>query len=762
MYGDYVNNSSSNDSDSDEGFGPKDANTLKRKYAKHLSKEQLRERAALGVFAEEDEEEEARATFAASISESEKNDRTTGAIPKAKFNTSGFGARMLAKMGYKPGQGLGSNAEGITAPIESKVRPERVGVGAVREMTEAQRHEAVKRGHLPQEALEPTNKKTAPTAPKKAVHKKSARELASDLGFSLPLNLAHLIDVSSSDVTKIELPAWNAEEGQKPEVQTKIVEASDAARKECETYITEWKLLQERKKYNELNKTRINEHLDKKAEELNTLQSLLEHIEKLTASLVITNRPLETDELNVVSTFLESLPVRFPEKNPYYELDSIAASVCMSALYPLIQRWDPVTKPLFLLDHFLTWRTVFKHERNNAPAVKYEDTDADEMSEDEDDFAQESVLHGKKTSPYESLMTILWKDRVEQAFAHQWDTKEANAALQLLEVWDPVLPENVKLAFLEDCVLPKLRSFIHSWDPFEESNTPLHHVLYPWLSYLKHLGDPLLDSVLKQLATVFNRWKPGRKPSHVLQTWRSVFMHGEFDKLVDKHIFPKLVKCLRDNLVIDPSDQVIEPFVAVTDWKDLLAPSKLGELFEAEFFPKWLDTLYQWLTSTADYSEVSSWYEWWKTMFPEPLASNSYIQNGFSQGLKMMFECIEDKPIEKPSLRKEEAASTSAESQKKKLAAELLSEHAAHTEQVISYRQLVEDFCAENGLLFIPLRRAHPQKGYMLYRITANSNGTGGCIAYVHDDILWAQFGKSIDTEFEPTSLKDLLQYFSK
>lgn len=91
----------------------------------------------------------------------------------------------------------------------------------------------------------------------------------------------------------------------------------------------------------------------------------------------------------------------------------------------------------------------------------------------------------------------------------------------------------------------------------------------------------------------------------------------------------------------------------------------LSQLLEQEFFPKWGDALYVWLTSEPNLEQVAEWcvpcsslasgacaltrrlctpgacrYSWWKSFFAEDVVALSGVSRGFRKGLDLMNQAM--------------------------------------------------------------------------------------------------------------------------
>lgn len=121
----------------------------------------------------------------------------------------------------------------------------------------------------------------------------------------------------------------------------------------------------------------------------------------------------------------------------------------------------------------------------------------------------------------------------------------------------------------------------------------------------------------------------------ILLPWKDVFTRGAMQAFLVKNIVPKIEAALL-HLPINPLNQDLSMWGAITDWVDLLPPPVLADLMGVNFFPRWLQVLAAWLNSSPNYSEVTAWYQGWKGVIPLPIIAHPAVSEHLQQALHMM------------------------------------------------------------------------------------------------------------------------------
>ena len=662
-----------------------------------------------------------------------------GSSTKGGMNTNSFAAKMMAKMGYVAGHGLGSSGQGIINPIETKLRPQGAGLGAVKEKTqqakEEAKREAARRGEVIEDSSEEERKRrrkarekrrlqggsgtsTPGTKPKTKYRTVADIEAAAD-GLEVPDALKSLIDATGKETrlltstSGLMTPTNEVSDGE----STKIAKR---AKRDLEAFADAWSAEMERKKYIDAQELQLSGEIEANNNAIDRTRAVTKALDGLN----LEGNGLLDEQWGEVVANLEILQVEFSDRIEEYGLSEAA----VASLEPLFRRkmeeWEPLQDPESLVSTLRRLLPILG--ASNDPPV-----------------------HRKATTFYESMIVTFWLPKVRTVLVNYWNVHEARSAVNLLESWNQILPKFVYDQLLTQTIVPKLISAIKDWKPRSNrkhhSHPAPHKWLFEWLPLLSERqrnfknANGVMGEVRRKLRSTFDRWDVSRGLMEGLSHWKNL-LQSDLDLILRNHLLPRLASHLRVDFEINPQEQDLGPLEDVLKWQDYLSPRVMGELLVAEFFPKWHDTLHLWLISDPNYEEVGEWFSWWKEQIPEAVRDLKPAADEWQKGLEMMELALElgDRASEElpPPLPRETEDLTKPVNGHKAVKAEKV---VPVIEEDMSFKDQVDQWCISENLLMIPIREAHATTGLPVFRITASATGKGGVLIYLKGDVVWAQ-----------------------
>jgi tuftelin-interacting protein 11 len=541
-------------------------------------------------------------------------------------HTKGIGSKLLAKMGYKPGEGLGSKGSGISAPIEVKQRPKGAGLSyggfeeAVEQLKKQQSHPQQRQQQQQEDSLftldefedwkkggdRKKGKMKIKTIEEVVLQADIRKEKIIDMTGPQTRILTSITDLSESKRTML------TNTSHLPELRHNLTLLTDLAESRIQQVNRSMQHEKDKQFQLETARDSADDHLKQMDIALHRAQLLRTRIDE---GLRLVEQS-DTQDLDELLGLFERLKCEFHEEYGRFHVTSLALAYAVPALKICLANWQVLEQPRLYLETFRKWSNVLE--------------------------GQEEPLRRPKTGerlmlPFESLMYTVWLPRVRAVLNNDWVAHDYDGAVQLIDAWMDLLPAFIVETLVDQVILPKLHRAVDSWNTKSDS-TFVHLWLHPWLPLL---GDELqifYAPIRHKLASYLNDWLPDNRYAYdMLAPWKDVFDSNDMEKLLRKRVLPKLRIALRE-FSIDPSRQTLEPFESVMLWKDLFAIDVFARIWEDEFFPKWLHTLYEWLTFSPnpDYMEIAQWFESWKTLFPSDLAELVTIQHNFRIALDMM------------------------------------------------------------------------------------------------------------------------------
>ncbi|KAI8969150.1 GC-rich sequence DNA-binding factor-like protein-domain-containing protein [Mycotypha africana] len=576
---------------------------------------------------------------------------------------SSISLKMLEKMGWKRGQGLGAEGTGITAPIEVKQRPKGMGLSfrGFDERTEQAKIESEERkpqlldedeeiddGDTGADELNRMKKRYAwkeeankRTRKAKTVYKTAADILTETEGLLPTISTTthqkvidmrgpNIREISISDIKLTGSPTLMETTTRLPELRHNLQLIVDLSRADLEN-------LSREKQANQLKKTSLEEELKTIEKELDTQQQQLKKIQQLKQISINLDKISKTalgtgayETGNITALFGEQFAIlerEFSDNIETMNVDALVISVWAPILKYKSITWNVIEEPTWGLADVKRWRSLlrcnddFSTTPRNIPATI-------------------SIC-----TPFETMMNTIWLTKVRSAINNQWNVHDPEPIIQLLEEWEPVLPRFIFENIVNQLILPKIQRAVSDWNP-RTDRVMIHTWLHPWFPTLKawRLAD-LCTTIRQKLSVVLRQWHPSDESAlHIISPWKEVWTPQQFEQFVNKSILPKLTNVLHDEFRVNPKSQDLEPLIWCLAWKGVVSDTIIGMLLKNEFFNKWHDVLVQWLSLdiySINYDQISEWYRWWRQVFSAyDFDSNTLVMKEFRRGLDTMNKAL--------------------------------------------------------------------------------------------------------------------------
>ncbi|KAH8108887.1 TFP11-domain-containing protein [Phellopilus nigrolimitatus] len=686
-----------------------------------------------------------------------------------------FGARMLAKMGWQAGVGLGTEGTGIVTPVESRLRPKGMGIAfkGFKEKTEQSKAEARRRGEVvsddedekaakrgkgkgkerdraPREDVWKKPKKT-----KVKVEHKTYEEIIAEAGGEAPSpGIGKIIDATGatlrevSSLADVSLASWtpSTDPMRIPEVRHNLRLIADACKVDLEGLAREAKALEDRKKWIQAEDARLRYKVEKEAELISRLQAVHLVVDDINTKAKEIAMSDYEPTLETFSALIDKLNAQYSKEYDHYQLDEIVVAAIVPTFRRMMATWRPLDDPAAYTSILRRWR--------NALKMTIIDTKAD-MQVD---------VYGTRTvstrplqtdlpmTPYESLLWNVWLPKVRSSINNDWSPSSPAPIVKLFESWSDILPTFIRDNLLDQLILPKVSSAILNWSS-KRDKVSLQTIVFPWLPHVGLRMETFVDDARRKVKSMLRSWVASDGVPKDFLPWKGVFNGTEWEDMLLKYIVPKLGAVLRDEFRVNPRSQNMDPLKHVLEWSTILRPTILGQLLEAEFFPKWLDVLHIWLIQpSASFEEVAQWYQFWKSSFPESVRAIPEVERGFTRGLQMINHALELGPDAPTKLPKPDHARR-GDNGKTKPAKEAQRARPPARAQEITFRSIVEEFVAAHNLLFMPAGKVHETSRMPLFRVAKTVEGKGGLLVYLLDDAVWAPDGD----EYRAITLEDMV-----